>query len=197
MASPSVNHPLVDVTLDRVDGEDLKVIVLGGGTGPEAAEIKRRRAHWNVTNLDVSKEAITEGSAIYPDVVHVARSVTEPDLGSHLGEFDVVLVVGLLLWVDRSLLLRAIANVDACVREGGHLGIYDFLPPMPLKVPMHHAPGIYTYKQDYAAVFRSTCLYESVDRTFCIYEATTLGDSNRVLSVDLLRKKQGYAGYER
>lgn len=69
-----------------------------------------------------------------------------------------------LHWIDRRNLIRSIAEVDRLVVDGGFLIIGDFFPANATRVPYHHHPGhgVYTYKQDYAAVFLASRLYKTI-----------------------------------
>mgnify|MGYP001081664890 CR=1 FL=1 len=84
--------------------------------------------------------------------------------GSRHSGFRLAILSFVLHWVDREALLRVAAEVDALVEDGGYLIVSDFLPDCPTKVPYHHAKGaeIFTYKQDYAALFEATCVYRRV-----------------------------------
>jgi SAM-dependent methyltransferase len=84
--------------------------------------------------------------------------------GSRHSGFRLAILSFVLHWIDREALLRVAAEVDALVEDGGYLIVSDFLPDRPTKVPYHHAKGaeIFTYKQDYAALFEATCLYKRV-----------------------------------
>ena len=102
---------------------------------------------------------------------------------------DVVFVVGVLLWVDRAGLARAIANIDESLRDGGLLFIDDFLPPTRRKNPIRHAPNNFTYKQDYGVPFLSLGTYETVALSTRITEQPAEIDAQeRRLATHLLRK---------
>jgi hypothetical protein len=61
-------------------------------------------------------------------------------------------------------LLHAVAEVDRLVGEGGYLLIGDFYPANQLQVRYHHleTEEIFTYKQNYAAMFLASGLYHQV-----------------------------------
>jgi hypothetical protein len=60
--------------------------------------------------------------------------------------------------------LRSVAEIDRVLGEGGLLLVGDFAPSNRLRVRYHHLPesAVYTYKQDYAAVFLASGLYQPV-----------------------------------
>ena len=102
---------------------------------------------------------------------------------------DAIFVVGVLLWVDRAGLSRAIANIDESLRDGGLLLVSDFLPPTRRKNPIKHSPDNFTYKQDYSEPFLSLGIYETL--AVCVQVAAEPADLNaqeRRLAIQLLRK---------
>jgi hypothetical protein len=94
--------------------------------------------------------------------------------------------------VDRRLLARAVANLDAALADGGLLAIADFDAPFLRANPYHHQPGLHTYKQDYASIFSSLGTYHSLYRRSETLEGHTSSDSadayDRQWVVAILRK---------
>ena len=78
--------------------------------------------------------------------------------------FDLVIINFVFNWIDRSNLLRSVAEIDRLLVDGGFLIIGDFLPSNLTKVRYHHLPEkeVYTYKQNYAATFLASGLYHPV-----------------------------------
>lgn len=164
---------------------------------------KEQLPDWEVFNVDISPEAIAFGRRVFPQVEHHCLSISsiEPRLISAIGDMDVIFVVGVLLWVDRAGLSRAIANVDESLRDGGLLLISDFLPSTRRKNPIKHSPDHFTYKQDYSEPFLSLGTYQTVALSTRIAEQPTVVDAQeRRAAVHLLRKNLtglypiGYAG---
>jgi SAM-dependent methyltransferase len=126
-------------------------------------EAIRQQFGCRVTAVDPSVAAIGDGRERFPQVrfVHgLAHALTE--LAD--GEFDLVLVSFVLHWVDRARLLRSVAELDRVLADGGHLLVADFNPGEPQRVRYHHLPDqdVWTYKQDYPALWQASCLYRPV-----------------------------------
>ncbi len=144
-----------------------RAAVLGGSGGREAAGLSELLPGWQLTNVDISAKAIAFGRATFPQVNHHCLSITSraPDLAGVIGVQDLIFAVGVLLWLDRRYLARAIANIDETLNDGGHLLITDFLPSGARKNPIRHSPEHFTFKQDYSAPFLHLGTYELVSMT--------------------------------
>jgi SAM-dependent methyltransferase len=139
-------------------------------------ELLRRELGCHAVGVDASEGAIRAGRADYPELeLHVG---TLADVPIETRRFDLVIVYFVFHWNARETLLRACSEVDRLVADGGHLIVGDFLPDRPVRRVYHHAAdaGVYTYKQDYAALFSASALYEPVERV--IFDATSK-DSRR------------------
>ena len=168
-----------------------RAAVLGGAGGRSAAALKEQFPSWTVSNVDISHEAIEFGRRTFPQVEHHCLSISsvEPRLSDVLGELDVILVTGVLLWVDRAVLSRAIANIDESLLDGGILLISDFLPPTRRKNPIKHAPQYFTYKQDYSQPFLSLGTYEAVTiSSYVVAEPKDIDEHERRRATCLLKK---------
>jgi SAM-dependent methyltransferase len=114
--------------------------------------------------FDASAEAIDAGRRDYPGLeLHQGTLAEPPEVGTG---FDLAIVYFVLHWNARETLLQACANVDRLLAPGGLLVVGDFLPAHPQRRVYHHAPGLglYTYKQDYPALFTATGIYREVAR---------------------------------
>jgi SAM-dependent methyltransferase len=155
--------PAKDVPLRLLDLYRLRpqrVLEVGGANGYRVAQLLERGAT-SATVVEPSLAAITDGRARYPRVVFhqgVARMLPVE------GNFDLVIVHFVLHWIDRALLLQAIAEIDRVLAPDGHLVIGDFSPHGPRRAPYHHLPDrdVHTFKQDYAAIFTASGLYQTV-----------------------------------
>jgi SAM-dependent methyltransferase len=114
--------------------------------------------------VDASREAIASGARDYPRLTLLTGTLAEVPIRDR--RFDLVLVFFVFHWNDRETLLRAVAETDRLVRDGGFLIVGDFLPDAPERRPYHHAePGaVFTFKQDYAAPFLASNLYSEIAR---------------------------------
>lgn len=111
--------------------------------------------------VDASADAVADGKARYPNIElrHGSASLL-PFSGMR---FDVVALYFVLHWLDRRTLLRALADADECVADGGWLVVGDFMPPAPVAVPYHHREGLFTYHANYAQALCGLGLYDVAD----------------------------------
>ena len=155
--------PSADLPLRLLDLYALRpqsVLEVGAANGARMAAIHRITSARTVA-VEPSMQAIHDGRAKFPVVTFVRGTADALPLQ---GTYDLVIVNFVFHWVDRLTLLRSVAEVDRLVCDGGFLIVGDFQPTNRLRVPYHHLHdgGVYTYKQDYAELFRSTGLYHSV-----------------------------------
>jgi SAM-dependent methyltransferase len=132
-----------------------KICVVGGASGPEAGFLKSALMSWQVTNVDISQEAIRKGPDLFPEVIHICEGLDSESISESISEQDCILLAGIMCWIDRDSLARAIYNVAKMLKSGGLLAIYDFFPSNPKVNNFSHREGIFTYKQDYAKLFES------------------------------------------
>jgi SAM-dependent methyltransferase len=137
-----------------------RVLEIAAANGYRLAAIAERTGA-EVVAVELSAEAIRDGKSKFPNVEFVRAPAHAIPLEK---PFDLVIVNGLFYIVDRAQLLRAIAEIDRLLADGGFLILGDFLPAGLLKVRYHHvAEGeIYSYKQDYSAAFLASGLYHPV-----------------------------------
>ena len=136
------------------------VLEVGAANGYRLAAISERYGV-RVVAVEPSVEAILDGESRFPRVEFVrggASSIPLQEL------FDLIIVNFVFHWIDRTALLRSIAEIDRLVVDGGFLIIGDFFPSNLKKVRYHHLAEqeIYTYKQNYAATFLASGLYHPV-----------------------------------
>jgi SAM-dependent methyltransferase len=160
LSAASPDDPILAALGELTLNERGALLDVGGASGRIAAGFLRDHPEWSVRVVEPSGEAIAAGRKLFEGVMFDQGSITNPlpapSDGTH---YDVVVISGVLCWVERALLSRAIANSDAALSDGGLLVIADFDPPAPRANPYHHAPGIFTYKQDYAQSFLSLGIY--------------------------------------
>jgi ubiquinone/menaquinone biosynthesis C-methylase UbiE len=70
--------------------------------------------------------------------------------------FDLVYFGFCLYLVGRGELMAAAAEASRVLRPGGFLVILDFDPAFPHRREYHHRQGLFSYKQDYAALFTAS-----------------------------------------
>jgi SAM-dependent methyltransferase len=163
----------------------------GGAAGRLAAGFLRNHPAWAATVVDPSKHAVAAGSAAFPGIeFHVGSLATPLPPPPYEDGYDVVIVSGVLCWIDRGLLSLAVAHTDSALRNGGLLVICDFDAPYQRANRYVHREGLFTYKQDYAACFCALGTYHVVSRTS--YVEGTAADAtdpyDRTWATSVLRK---------
>jgi len=138
------------------------VLELGCATGWRL-EALRQRLGARCVGVDASRGAVDFGREQYPGLELHQGVLSQVPLA---GPFDAVIVHFVLHWVDRATLAASVAEIDRMVRDGGYLCVGDFLPDFQQRRHYHHLPGaeVFTYKQDYAAIFESLGTYRTLTR---------------------------------
>jgi len=136
------------------------VIEIGAANGFRLAAIERWSGARCVA-VEPSADAIRDGKASFPALTFVRGSATAVPVKE---SFDLVIVNFVFHWIDRALLLASVAEVDRLVKDGGFLVIGDFQPANFMRARYHHLTDreVYTYKQDYPALFQRAGLYHAV-----------------------------------
>jgi SAM-dependent methyltransferase len=152
-----------DLPLKLIGFYDLlpeRVLEVGAANGFRLAAIHERTGAQAVA-VEPSAQAVLNGKASFPFITFIRGTASAVPLRE---AFDLVIVNFVFHWVDRQSLLRAVAEVDRLVRDGGYLLIGDFYPANLLQIHYHHLENekVYTYKQNYAATFLASGLYHPV-----------------------------------
>lgn len=187
---PAHDLPLRLVELYRL--RPRTVIEVGASNGFRMAAVAQRYGAKTVA-VELSDAALRDGQARFPDVQFVQAGA---DALPVKGPFDLVIVNFVFHWLDRARLLRAVAEIDRVLADRGYLIIGDFAAAHPTRMRYHHLPDheVYTYKQDYAAVFLASGLYQQVAALTGDHAENTLrsdaADQERIAAW-LLRKRLG------
>lgn len=154
----SADLPLKLIALYGLTPE--RVLEVGAANGFRLAAIHERTGARAVA-VEPSAQAVLNGKASFPFITFIRGTASAVPLRE---TFDLVIVNFVFHWIDRQNLLRAVAEVDRLVRDGGYLLIGDFHPANRLQIHYHHLESeeVYTYKQNYAATFLASGLYHPV-----------------------------------
>lgn len=165
------------------------VLEIGCAAGTRLAEIQKRYGSACV-GVDPSVEAIRFGKNNYRGIGFHVNVIS--DLPFPVGtKYDLVIVSYVLHWVDRSLLLKSLAEIDRMASKWVILA--DFLPDYPAKVLYKHKSGVYTYKTDYAIMLTETGLYREVARFAYDHDNHSMTESShRSRGVCCLLRKADY-----
>lgn len=161
LSSPGkvANDPVI-ATMEMMNLAPQRVLEIGASNGWRLNEIARRYG-CNVTGVEPSIQAIQDGQEHFPSILFLRGTAASLPFDGSV-QFDLIIVNFVLHWIDRSTLLRSVAEIDRVLADGGFLLIGDFYPASPQRVRYHHLPDqdIWTYKQNYADIFLASNLYE-------------------------------------
>jgi SAM-dependent methyltransferase len=142
------------------------------------------------TAVEPSLDAIRDGETRFPHIRFLRGTANKLPTNEL---YDLVIVSFVLHWVDRVHLFASFSEIDRILADGGYLIVADFAPANQFRVRYHHLPHeqVYTYKQDYAASFLATGLYQLIAMLTTEHGGTTLSaqvmEQNRIAGW-LLRK---------
>lgn len=132
---------------------------VGGCSGGVSAEIATLMPEWSFTVTDPSSDAVVAGKQAFPAIDFRVETAEDLSPTTH-GQYDLVVVAGVFEWIDRNSLARVVANIDAVLRHQGHLVISHFDPAFPRINEYKYRSGLFTYKQNYTAIFTSLGTYD-------------------------------------
>lgn len=133
-----------------------RILEIGCGDGHKTEWLARHFGA-SAAGLDPSSKAIEHGrSRLGASGSVELRTGTADKLEWADASFDLVYFGFCLYLVGRTELMAAVAEADRVLRPGGFLVILDFDPRQPHRREYHHRPGLFSYKQDYAAVFTAS-----------------------------------------
>jgi SAM-dependent methyltransferase len=137
-----------------------RILEVGAANGYRLAALRERYGS-KVVAVEASDKAIADGKIKFPYVDFIKGVAHDISLTD---SFDLIIVNFVFHWIDRSNLLKSVSEIDRLLGNKGFLIIGDFLPSNFVKVRYHHLPqqAIYTYKQNYAAIFLAAGLYHAV-----------------------------------
>src|SRR5262249_6170601 len=133
-----------------------RVLEVGCSNGWRLERLRERYGS-RCFGVEPSAEAVADRRARFPRL-RLPEGISALLPFDGFEPFDLLLYCFVLHWVDRRSLLSTIAEADRVLADGGYLVLCDFLPDFPQRNRYHHRndTNVYTYKQDYASVFRST-----------------------------------------
>ena len=138
--------------------------------------------------IDPSINAVNAGNETYKNIN--LKVSTAANLPFNDSQFDLVYFGFCLYLVDRSDILKAVAEADRVLKTGGFLAILDFDPALRHKRPYHHKPGIFSYKTSYSDFFTNSGHYYLVAKESFSHGASHFStDSNERVSISVLFKE--------
>lgn len=151
-----IENDLVLGAMDEMVGnfEGQHVLEIGCANGWRLKELQKR---YKIVpyGIDPSDQAI---AAAKKKGIEAERGFAH-SINYAASTFDMVIYGFCLYLVDRSALFRSIAEGDRVLKDGGLMIVYDFSTPMPCKNKYEHKEGLWSYKQDYTAMFTASPTY--------------------------------------
>lgn len=137
------------------------LVEVGCGNGVNLADIRRHVA-CEAVGVEPSTAAVQDGRRRWPDLsLHVGTADALP-LPDHSAD---VLWFGFCLYlVDRSLLMRVVAEADRVLKPESLLAITDFTVHRPVKRAYVHREGLYSWKMDYPGLFTANPAYALTEK---------------------------------
>jgi SAM-dependent methyltransferase len=157
-ADPENDPPLRMIA--TYDLHPRNVLEVGAANGYRLASLVRLHG-CRASGVEPGEAAVADGRSRFPNVrMEQGRADAIP----YDDQFDLVIINFVFHWIDRTVLLKTVAEIDRVVEDGGFLLIGDFYPTHPTRARYHHLPGedIYTYKQDWSAMFVASGSYRTV-----------------------------------
>ena len=143
-----------------------RLLEVGCSAGYRLNGIKQMFKNCDVFGIEPSLAAINYGKKKYP-LVNFQKG-TADDMRCYKSESMDIVIVGFVFYVvDRSVLLKAVAEIDRVLKNGGELIIIDFFSEKPNKNRYKHIKNdsAFAYKQNYEAIFTSANLYHLLSKS--------------------------------
>lgn len=161
-----------DIVLDvyrRYFGKNkFDVLEIGCSDGWRLKKIKKEYGA-NVFGVEPSVKAVNKAKKDF-GLRNIVASTA--DAFNFNRKFDLILAPFVFHWIDRSLLLSSVCNIDRHLNDGGFLLINDFWQNGFKKAGYHHRKDVkmWTYKQDYSKIFSSIGTYKNILHIIYDYE---------------------------
>lgn len=141
-----------------------RVLEIGASNGHQLHKLQQLTG-CEAFGIDPSISAIADGKTKYPGLGLSTGTADKLEFPDEC--FDVVILGFCLYLVDRSLLMRAVAEADRVLRRGGMLMIADFDPAVTHRRPFAHQQGLWSYKMCYPDLWLASPDYVLVEK--CSY----------------------------
>jgi ubiquinone/menaquinone biosynthesis C-methylase UbiE len=168
-----------------------KVLEIGTSNGHQLQKL-RKLTHCVGFGIDPSPAAIADGKANFPEInlaVGTADKLDFPD-----ENFNAVIFGFCLYLVDRSLLMRAVAEADRVLMGGGKLMITDFDPAMSHRRAFAHQEGLWSYKMQYPDLWLANPSYVLAEKISFSHEGKVFhADPNERVASWVLSKQNDEA----
>ena len=172
-------------------GPEISVLEVGCGQGLRLARLRQAKG-WSVTGLDPSEKSIDEVNAAgCKGVVGTAEALPVDARSVDL------LIYGFCLYLcDRDDLFRIASEAHRVLKPQAWLAILDFWSPQQIVNTYHHHSGVYSYKDDFPAMFAWHPSYVITDHRLRHHSTRTYTDEQQQwLAATILRRSDVISGY--
>ncbi len=147
-------------SMELVGAKIGRVVEIGSGQGREIAYLSKTLNAEGI-GVEPSREAVDYGNKLAAETGANFKLFcgTSGSLPIEDSSVDLLIFGFCLCVIDRVDVLKSMAEADRVLKPGGYMAITDFDPMTPYRRPWVHQEGLFTYKQDYAQIPLSTCLY--------------------------------------
>jgi SAM-dependent methyltransferase len=157
-ADPELDPPMRMLGIYGI--KPTSVLEIGAANGYRLSALARLHG-CRASGVEPGAAAVADGRSRFPEIrLEQGRGDAIP----FDEQFDLVIINFVFHWIDRSVLLKTVAEIDRVVEDGGFLLIGDFYPKHATRARYHHLPGeeVYTYKQDWSAMFVASGSYRTI-----------------------------------
>lgn len=155
------------------------ILDIGCGPANNLHHLARKLGAARGVGVEVSEKAVAELAQAFPEYEFIAED--SASLPFSKDEFNLVLLRGVLCWIDRGYIMQTIGEAIRVCAE--YLIISDFAPLVPYSTTYHHNPQYRTYKIAYQPLIEATGLMRSL--ASLSFED---GDEWKVVQATLYRK---------
>ncbi len=170
----------------------LRILEIGCSAGYRLNYLRNLFPAAEITGIDPSSEAVNAGKRHYPGVELFEG--TADDLSRFEdGYFDLIIVGFVFYVIDRSLLLRVVAEIDRVLCNKAVVINIDFFSERPNRNRYHHITEFdaFSFKQNYENIFIASEMYQLLHRVSFHHEkrlADATDDYFNKCSATLLKK---------
>ncbi len=174
------------VTTHRDRLQANSILDFGCGAGSNLRWLQSLLGAERSVGVESSQKTVDSLSRSFPGCEF--RTADGSSLPFKSGEFDLVLVRGVLMYVERDYILQTLGElVRVC---GKYLLVGDFYPPEPYSAIYHHDPAYRTFKIDYDPVLSGARILTRI-----AHETDMESDPWQSVSLALYRKNSLEAAF--
>ena len=160
----NLSHGRRDVVVEAIEALRIKpkaLLEVGASNGHRVAALAEALGARGC-GVEPSSAAVADGTAAHPNID--LRIGSADELPFERGEFDLVILGFCMYLVDPALHLRAVAEADRVLADGGALVIFDFVAAQPYFNDYAHLPGLRAHKMEFSRLFTAHPAYTLVHR---------------------------------